>query len=389
MTRTFATLLFVFSAFVPFACSAASFTPLGDLPGDIFWSLPSAISGDGSTVVGQSYSSNGNEAFIWTRTGGMVGLGDFPGGPPVLDVSSDGFFSRASDVSFDGTVVVGVGNSAYGPEAFRWTAPGGLIGLGPNTANAPSTGVFVSGDGSVIAGNRMNGNQRVAFRWTSIQGVTALPALAGDTLQSYVRNIAADGSKIIGARWTGNTALGPGFVAPQSGARIDLGDLPGGLTYSDPLGISGDGLTIVGQSGGAKGTEAFRWTASGGIVGMGDFSTSNVQSTAYAASQDGSIIVGQGSRIGNPTAFRWTQGTGMQSVQDILVAAGINLQGWDLQYAMDVSANGNIIVGIGLNPNGDREAWLADFSPAPEPATIANAAVLIGALLTARQRRRR
>ncbi len=39
----------------------------------------------------------------------FMGLGDLPGG---------GFFSGASDVSADGSVVLGLGNSAAGQEAF-------------------------------------------------------------------------------------------------------------------------------------------------------------------------------------------------------------------------------------------------------------------------------
>ncbi len=33
-------------------------------------------------------------------------------------------------LSADGSVVVGVSNSASGTEAFRWTAGGGMVGLG-------------------------------------------------------------------------------------------------------------------------------------------------------------------------------------------------------------------------------------------------------------------
>ena len=38
------------------------------------------VSADGSVVVGQSSSASGIEAFRWTSGGGMVGLGDLPGG---------------------------------------------------------------------------------------------------------------------------------------------------------------------------------------------------------------------------------------------------------------------------------------------------------------------
>lgn len=50
------------------------------------------------------------EAFRWTSDGGMVGLGDLPGGR---------FDSFAIGVSADGSVIVGGGNIADGTEAFR------------------------------------------------------------------------------------------------------------------------------------------------------------------------------------------------------------------------------------------------------------------------------
>ena len=61
---------------------ATSFLPLGDLPGGGFFSQAFGVSADGSTVVGgsNSQSSIGPEAFRWTAGGGMVGLGDLPGG---------------------------------------------------------------------------------------------------------------------------------------------------------------------------------------------------------------------------------------------------------------------------------------------------------------------
>src|SRR5262245_25705618 len=41
-----------------------------------------------------------------------------------------GGVSSALDVSADGSVVVGVSDFGSGPEAFRWTEAGGMVGLG-------------------------------------------------------------------------------------------------------------------------------------------------------------------------------------------------------------------------------------------------------------------
>ena len=88
---------------------AASFTALGDLDGGTFFSRAEDVSDDGSVIVGFSDSGAGNQAFRWT-SGGMVGLGG----------------SMARGVSGAGSVVVG----SSGNEAYTW--PGGGLGNSPS-----------------------------------------------------------------------------------------------------------------------------------------------------------------------------------------------------------------------------------------------------------------
>jgi probable HAF family extracellular repeat protein len=60
---------------------ATCFMGLGDLPGGDFESGAWGVSADGSVVVGSSSSASASqEAFLWTQTGGMVGLRDHPSG---------------------------------------------------------------------------------------------------------------------------------------------------------------------------------------------------------------------------------------------------------------------------------------------------------------------
>ena len=82
-------------------------------------SLAHGISPGGSVVVGVSESTFGLEAFKWTESKGMVGLGEFPGGD---------FFSRADAASNNGTVIVGTSETASGQEAFIWTESRGMEG---------------------------------------------------------------------------------------------------------------------------------------------------------------------------------------------------------------------------------------------------------------------
>src|SRR4029453_15628695 len=89
-------------------------TGLGTLSGANPTSQANGISANGTVIVGQTTTTAGNEAFMWTSGGGMVSLGDFPTG---------GTNSTATAISDDGSVIVGAGLHA-GPigEAFRWRA---------------------------------------------------------------------------------------------------------------------------------------------------------------------------------------------------------------------------------------------------------------------------
>jgi uncharacterized membrane protein len=107
---------------------------------------------DGLVVVGFSSSGSGPEAFRRTKSSGMVGLGDLPGGE---------FHSIANDVSGDDSVVVGWSQPAsHAREAFIWNEANGmqslrdvLISAGLNLTGWELTeAIGVSADGSVIAG---------------------------------------------------------------------------------------------------------------------------------------------------------------------------------------------------------------------------------------------
>jgi len=49
----------------------------------------------------------------------------------------------------------------------------------------------------------------------------------------------------------------------------------------------------------------------------------------------------------------------MQSVQALLTAMGVSTTGWTLAQAQGVSADGQVIVGSGRDPNGRGQGWIA------------------------------
>lgn len=337
-----------------------SFTPLGDLPGDGFGSDARDVSADGAVVVGGANLSGDTQAFRWTSTEGIGGLGSLP------EASN----SYAFGVSADGSTIVGTtaGSFPIGfTEAFRWTNANGMIGIGRSSTGA-SVAVDVSGDGSVIVGSLSDMAGTEAFRWTAATGLVRLGDLAGGIFRSDALSVSDDGRVIVGRS---ESSLGrEAFRWTTGEGMIGLGDLPGGIFESEAYAVSTDGSVVVGVSNSGSVGEAFRWTNDGGMVGLGDLPGGRFFSVAYGVSGNGSVVVGEASSDSGAEAFVWTAAGGVQSVRDLLLAGGATgLTGWTLENAWAISADGRTIVGNGGNPAGQREAWVATI-PEPDASTL-------------------
>lgn len=344
---------------LPGIASATSFTPLGFLPHGNNSSVAWGVSADGTTVVGRGNSASGYEAFRWNSAEGMVGLGDLPGG---------GFQSEGLAISSDGSTVVGFGKSPpdQSVEGFRWSSGSGMVGLGKLSGDTQSSAWGVSADGSTVVGwsSRNNGSVYEAFRWNSTDGMFGLGGLP-DAALTQALGVSADGSVVVGF------ANGPSSQTPfrwsAADGMVGLGHLPGG-SYAGANDVSSDGSIIVGSGQTATGSEAFRWTQAGGMVGLGELAGGTEWSDAYAVSADGSVIVGSSADALGEQAVIWTAEGGMQRLLDVLVAGGVDLTGWTLTAAYDVSDDGRFIVGSGYDPDNHQAAFLAELTPVPIPA---------------------
>jgi probable HAF family extracellular repeat protein len=143
--------------------------------------------------------------------------------------------------------------------------------------------------------------------------------------------------------------------------------LPGGLFQSIAYAISADGTIIAGYSVPASGYHAaFRWTADTGMTALGALPC-DTWSIARASSGDGSIIVGDPQTTSGDCVFIWDAAGSMRRLSEVLANDyGLNLAGWTLRQALSVSFSGQVIVGYGLNPVGQTEAWIADLTPSLE-----------------------
>lgn len=278
----------------PLAVGASEFTPLSDLTGGGFASYAAGVSDDGTVVVGRSIGASGYEAIRWTEAGGMVGLGDLAGGL---------FESLAYGVSGDGAVVVGRGRNASSQfEAFRWTQAGGIVGLGDLPGGQfESTAFATNGDGSVVVGYGNNASfSSEAFRWTQGGGMVGLGDLAGGGTSSFALGVNDDGSVVVGM---GSSASGnEAFRWTQAGGMVGLGDLAGGGFESVAYGVNSDGSVVVGRGLNASSSfEAFRWTQAGGMQSVTDWlaaagvtvAPGYLLASAKDVSADGSTVVGE------------------------------------------------------------------------------------------------
>ncbi|MBX7165523.1 MAG: PEP-CTERM sorting domain-containing protein [Pirellulales bacterium] len=153
------------------------------------------VSGDGTVVCG---SSLGSQAFRWSSPDGLTGLG-------YLTVTPTSSEARA--VSGDGATIVGWSNSSFGTQAFVWTQPTGMVGVAPTVGLQAVIAYATSHDGSVVVGQGKRGGQDTAFLFSESTGLQALDEylsarglateLAGWRL-SEARGVSADGHRIAG-----------------------------------------------------------------------------------------------------------------------------------------------------------------------------------------------
>jgi uncharacterized membrane protein len=300
-----------------------------------------------------------------------------------IGVLSDGVYSStAQAVSADGTVVVG----AAGGSAIRWTASDGMVAI----AAAPSIARAIDGMGKTIVG----GLAGQATVWRDGGGAEPLPPFMPGLLSSEAVGLSPDATTIVGwglqlgsvpagLVWRGDKKPTPSlnFQASSEDGSV----LVGYGTYSKPysshyaarngdtlafvpacitpvfcnaeaLDVSGDGLQVVGfsQASSATSPVPVHWDISAGTAVALSPDTGG---KALGISRDGKRIVGY-EVMDSSVATTWTN-QGSRTVQELLAGAGVLAPGWQLTVARATSQDGQVIVGDGVNPQGQSEGWIA------------------------------
>ncbi|MDX2149083.1 MAG: PEP-CTERM sorting domain-containing protein [Planctomycetota bacterium] len=335
----------------------AAFIPLPALgPNRVSYAL--GVSPDGRFAAGGSASSAGIQAVVWDLDAEVV--------RPLGFLAPGSNYSEATGVSDGGAVVVGQSLNPTQIEAFRVVGGGSmepLGSLGPTSDYIKSSALDVSADGAQVVGfarSPLSAFGTEAFHFGA--SMIGLGDLLGGAFNSVARAITPDGSVTVGeaSDGTGNRAV----RWTQSTGIVALPDLPGGAVGASAQDVSADGNVVVGRSIGAGGAFAVAWR-NGQVQSLGALLTSPADSQAFGVSGDGGVIVGTSLGSLSDEAFIWTQASGLRSLKLVLETEfGISLTGWSLLVAHDVSTDGSVIVGEGINPQGVVQAWMVRFDSA-------------------------
>lgn len=190
--------------------------------------IPSDVSDDGEIIVGEAAS-------VACRVVGPPG--EFI--PQSLGVLPGTSSSRATAISGDGTVIVGYSSSPWDEVPFRWSVNGGMVALPVPTGFARP--FDVSNNGRTIVGQGTSSSGTAAIAWSEGLGFVNLNAYldsqgvsrGGDTL-STATGVSRNGDVIVGYTDGGKAFRITGFNVPAS----IPGDLDGdGVVDSTDLAI--------------------------------------------------------------------------------------------------------------------------------------------------------
>lgn len=333
----------------------AAFAGIGHLAAGDTRSGAYGVSADGKVVVGYSAAGSTTQALRWSAETGLA---------PLPGVSSA---ARAIDAS--GQVIAGVAADSAGQAGVvRW-----VNGAGPEFL--PRSPVFgprnlspqaISGDGKVIVG---------VGTWSTgpLDPVGVLWSLehpAGDVVSAYavITGANQDGSVLVGYTLAGrsggpNQALrnGQALPLPTSSPSCDEACWRCVTIQYCPArawATSRDGTVTVGAA--AQNSQNLTVAVAWGWA-SGDAATvlsSGQMAEALAVSGNGSIVVGYENDDQAVSAMRWTRGRA-DKLADLLVQAGVAMNGWTLSEARGASDDGRVIIGQGVSPEGTSEGWIA------------------------------
>jgi uncharacterized membrane protein len=350
INRCFALLAVLTFVGVAPAFSGVTFTPTG-----VIDMIPTSMSDDGTIVVGTGFFGTPN--LYYTEAAGVSVIGD-------------GCGSGLPSISGDGATVLGCHIDANGNyNAAKWLGGTSWQDLG-SEAGAIPCGNLLSGpwgvnqDGSLAVGLlwRAMVCKANAGTWDLVNGRPAmvLPSLfEGPATRANAVN--ADGSIIVG--WQ-DQLNGERSAAKWVNRVPELILTSEGNLNGEAHAVSADGNAIVGGGYNNFGRGAWIWRPATGVQLIGKQRT--VGFTALDVSDDGKTAVGfttEGDQGRHNRAFLWRDGKGVILLTKFLADHGVVVpEGWNLNVASLISADGTTIYGWGFNPDNQIEMFKVDLN---------------------------
>jgi probable HAF family extracellular repeat protein len=341
------------------------------------------VAGTGVTVNNQYH------AFVATRAGGIVDLGDLGQA-----------FSLARKINASGQVVGDIGNSAgnigdiFSSHAFSWTEADGMIDLG-TLGGSWSTPVALNDAGKVAGvSENANGDYR-GFAWTKAGGMVDLGALGGRFAWPYAMNASGQvvgfasnaneefraviwqpGGEIVDlgaldATWSGAIAINDAGQVAGVLDYIDRGSLmnehvffwtpTGEMVDAGTLGGSYAWPTVVNPSGQVMGVShivpmssipyrGFAWTLADGLT---DLTLGGNNSATTAMNAAGQVVGWAQTSGGSSHAYSWTKSGGM---------VDLGTFGGTSSGATSVNALGQVVGGANIVGDAASHAFIYDGS---------------------------
>lgn len=325
------------------------FQGLGRLNDDYPDSYCYGVSADGTTAVGSStVAQYFIHAFRW-NDGAMTDLGTAFEEPSTAVASNE-----------DGSrLAVGVGSTF--PEAGIWAADAGIVGIG--MLGNYSIATDMSADGTTVVGYTgvyvvsPYSQTTLAFRWTAEEGMVDLGKLPGTT-QCSPNGTNDDGSVVVGIC---------NVEAPPPAAQAFVWRQGNGMVALEPVtatqaaaayGVSGDGKVVVGSANSGGSNFPATWDETGALTLVTETSTLRYGSLTDV-NGDGSVAIGHVRLNGTYQPVIWDAVHGLRSITTLLSELSLLPDGWVLTSAKDISRDGKVIVGYGTNPAGRSEGWIA------------------------------
>jgi hypothetical protein len=308
----------------------------------------SDISGDGTIVVGNW--GLGGPVFRWTETTGLVTMNEAITTGEMTNISRNGRFI-ATDL-FDPDSYTNLG-------AYRWDASGGWKPVKPvgycGTDGTYSWGV--ANDGSVYGLAYRSCSDFKTFRWNPRTGTHLFPSATtrtdGTPSNGRPNRISADGSMVVGWEEAGDASQRVGVIW-HNGKPQAVTD-PNGQNVGEIYATSSEGSVIAGELLPEQQPFGYGWRKNlqaGTFTYIKPLSDDSTPLRPSVVSDGGKVVAGfSGDPWFSlaPAPFLWTKHLGTVSLDDFVKRQGTSMEQYvSLWQPLAISDQGNVLTGWGV-----------------------------------------